>query len=245
MNDNHYNCIYMYINKINNKKYVGQAKDFNKRHKEHILKRSNKLPIDKSFNKYGKDNFEIVILKENLETQCLLNFWECYYIEKYNTLISNGDGYNISSGGSNGNNFAGKTDDEMQEFKRKQSESHKGEKNGMYGKTLSEESRKKISENLERNKKISGALKNKSKSEEHKKKIGEGNKGKVISEETKQKIRQSKSKKVIQYDINGNLIKVWNSINEAIESTGATHISDCCKGKSKTAGGYIWRYADK
>ena len=115
----------------------------------------------------------------------------------------------------------------------------------MYGKTLSEESRKKISENLERNKKISGALKNKSKSEEHKRKIGEGNKGKVISEETKQKIRQSKSKKVIQYDLNGNLIKIWNSIKEAIESTGATHISDCCKGKSKTAGGYIWRYADK
>ena len=30
---NHYNCIYLYINKINNKKYIGQAKDFNKRHK--------------------------------------------------------------------------------------------------------------------------------------------------------------------------------------------------------------------
>ncbi len=28
--DNHYNCIYMYINKINGHKYVGQAKNFNK-----------------------------------------------------------------------------------------------------------------------------------------------------------------------------------------------------------------------
>ena len=30
---NHYNCVYMYVNTINNKTYVGQAKDFNKRKK--------------------------------------------------------------------------------------------------------------------------------------------------------------------------------------------------------------------
>ena len=34
--ENHYNCIYMYINKINERKYVGQAKDFNKRHMTHM-----------------------------------------------------------------------------------------------------------------------------------------------------------------------------------------------------------------
>lgn len=32
---NHFNCIYMYINKVNGKRYVGKAKDFNKRHKQH------------------------------------------------------------------------------------------------------------------------------------------------------------------------------------------------------------------
>lgn len=36
--DNYYNCIYMYINKVNGKRYVGQAKDFVQRHKGHIRK---------------------------------------------------------------------------------------------------------------------------------------------------------------------------------------------------------------
>ena len=33
---NHFNCIYMYINKVNGKRYVGKAKDFNKRHNQHL-----------------------------------------------------------------------------------------------------------------------------------------------------------------------------------------------------------------
>lgn len=63
---NHYNCIYMYINKINGHSYIGQAKNFNKRHREHICKTNHKYPIDRAFNKYGKDNFKVIILKENI-----------------------------------------------------------------------------------------------------------------------------------------------------------------------------------
>lgn len=33
---NHFNCIYMYINKVNGKRYVGKAKDFNKRHNQYL-----------------------------------------------------------------------------------------------------------------------------------------------------------------------------------------------------------------
>lgn len=52
-------------------------------------------------------------------------------------------------------------------------------------------------------------------------------------------------KKVNQYDLNGIFIRTWNSM---IEASKALHIyysciSDCCRGKQKTAGGFIWKYA--
>jgi predicted DNA-binding protein YlxM (UPF0122 family) len=52
------------------------------------------------------------------------------------------------------------------------------------------------------------------------------------------------SKKVTQYDLRGNFIRNFDSIKEALESLDSKHvnISSCCLGKSKSAGGYIWRY---
>lgn len=54
-------------------------------------------------------------------------------------------------------------------------------------------------------------------------------------------------KSVNQYDINKNFIKTYRSGKEASIETNInqTCISQCCKGKAKTAGGYIWRYADE
>lgn len=61
-----------------------------------------------------------------------------------------------------------------------------------------------------------------------------------------QKKRVSKPIKVIQYDLEGNFIKEFSSIKEAEKETKAnnTGIINCCKGRQKTAGGFIWRYAD-
>ena len=56
------------------------------------------------------------------------------------------------------------------------------------------------------------------------------------------------SKKILQYDLNGNLIKEWNSIREAYYNTKISRmgISRCCMGKPHriTAGGYKWKYKD-
>lgn len=149
--ENHFNCIYCYTNIVNGKKYVGQAVNFNKRRKQHVNDSYNKnkkydhnMPFHRAIRKYGIENFKVKILKENLETQCLLNFWECYYIDKFNTLVKNKKGYNVSSGGSNGNNFAGKTEEEMNEIKAKLSEAHKG-------KTFSEETKQKMSDSKKDN----------------------------------------------------------------------------------------------
>ena len=62
---------------------------------------------------------------------------------------------------------------------------------------------------------------------------------------TVQKRRSAQSQKVInQFDLNGNLIKRWNSILEAKTALNLKSISACCRRKQKTAGGYIWKYAD-
>lgn len=57
--------------------------------------------------------------------------------------------------------------------------------------------------------------------------------------------RYSKAKKIKQYDLQGNLIKEWDCMREIGEqlSLKPSHICNCCKGKRKTTGGYMWRYA--
>ena len=96
-------------------------------------------------------------------------------------------------------------------------------------------------------------------SEETKKKMSEsrtGEKaywyGKHHSGETKNKISASLTgnhnkpqKSVLQFSKNGKFIAEYPSAREAERNTGCYHgdICRCCKGKYKTCGGYIWRYA--
>ena len=57
-------------------------------------------------------------------------------------------------------------------------------------------------------------------------------------------IQKGHPKKVAQYSLEGEFIKSFNSIIEASLETGANdrRISDVCKGKRKTSGGFIWKY---
>lgn len=52
------------------------------------------------------------------------------------------------------------------------------------------------------------------------------------------------ARKVAQYDENGTLLAVYNSMNQAQRNTGCKgrHIGEVCLGKRKTCGGFIWRY---
>lgn len=55
------------------------------------------------------------------------------------------------------------------------------------------------------------------------------------------------TKAVLQFDKNGNQIAEYESITKAKEMTGIddTHISHCCRGVRKTAGGYVWKYSER
>ena len=110
----------------------------------------------------------------------------------------------------------------------------RGKDSPRYGKTLSKETKQKIS--------------NKTK--------GENNPmfGKHHSKESKQKMsikKQGKNhpqaRKIAQYDKERNFIKIWNCMMDVQIELGIKHsnICECCRGKRKTAGGYIWKYVEE
>ena len=66
------------------------------------------------------------------------------------------------------------------------------------------------------------------------------------SEKTKalQSLNSGKSKKVNQYDLQGNFINQFRSCSQAGRELGISNmgISCCALGKTKTAGGFVWKY---
>lgn len=86
------------------------------------------------------------------------------------------------------------------------------------------------------------------KSVETRKKLGCFN----ISEATKEKVRKAKlgkpllkrRVKILQYDKEDNFIKEWSGIVEASKELKLLHgsIDNCLAGKTKTAGGFKWKY---
>lgn len=77
--------------------------------------------------------------------------------------------------------------------------------------------------------------------------------GKHHSEETKKKMSESQmgnhykpTKPILQYTKDGEFIKEWIGAREAARVLGInqSHITQCCKGNRKTAGGFVWAYVD-
>ena len=230
--------IYMFTNRINGKRYIGQ----------HIGNE-----IDENYfgsgcifknakDKYGLENFKFEILAI-CDTKDDLDNAEKYFIGfKYYSFANTQRGYNIAIGGDGGNAFAGKTEEEMNEIRKKISEAHKRE-------NLSEETKKKMSK----------AQKGKKISEEHKRKISQAMKGEKLSEKTKEKISKAKkgekhprSKKVRAFTDSKTLDKVFNYMLEAGKELGVkySNISKCCQGKLKSAGKFngekiYWEYVEE
>lgn len=92
--------IYEIKNRINEKVYIGQTVNFNKRMKEHIYGRNARQNsvIDMAILKYGKGNFDFTIIDKAVN-QIDADEKERYYIKHFNTLCPNG--YNVLIGGRN------------------------------------------------------------------------------------------------------------------------------------------------
>lgn len=103
------------------------TKDFGFRHLTHSkrIKSGSKTKFYDAARKYGFDNFQIIILTENIEPYEKLKELEKYYIKLFNTYGDNSKGYNMTPGG-----------DGTQLF---------GELNGMYEKTHTDKVKEKLS----------------------------------------------------------------------------------------------------
>lgn len=95
-------CIYMYTNKINGKRYVGQTICcLQKRHRQHLCQ--HETYFDRALAKYGEENFSLEVLQDNISDVEELNRLEEFYIQKYDTF---NNGYNMDRGGNNRTRFS-------------------------------------------------------------------------------------------------------------------------------------------
>ena len=90
--------VYMHVNRINGKKYVGiTSQTLQKRWREGNGYHS-KNPIGKAIQKYGWDNFDHYTLLSEL-TGIMAEIMEQVLIVYYNTNIKNNNGYNVQTYG--------------------------------------------------------------------------------------------------------------------------------------------------
>jgi group I intron endonuclease len=152
--------IYMILNTINDKYYIGSAINLSKRRSNHFsdLRRNvhSNIHLQRAYNKYGEMNFKFILV-ELVDDSTTILAREQYYIDLYNASDDK-YGYNICSiAGSNlGRIFDDVSKEKMSisAKKRKASKStkeilskaHKGEKHPFYGKKHSEESKHKMSQ---------------------------------------------------------------------------------------------------
>lgn len=155
--------IYIIENIVDNKKYVGKTINYTRRvylHTHYLMSHKHtNLYLQASWDKYGSDNFKFYMVcditdwskdKSRSEIDERLNELEKKFIHQ----LKSSDcrfGYNLSEGGDGATLFGernpmyGKHHTEQTKQKIRLSSNNKGENNGRYGKPVSEITRQKIS----------------------------------------------------------------------------------------------------
>jgi group I intron endonuclease len=192
--------------------YIGiTSRDLKTRLSEHI--RNNNFGKFKDWiNLQIKNNVDILISEIETVSKEKTKTREIFWIQHFKE-----SGFEIL----NGNNGGGGPIELTNEQKNKLSKSRTGDKNPFYGKSHSDNSLKKISDN---NSKYWL--------------------GKKLSKEAIQKRSKKRNISIIQLDKNGNFIKTWKSISEASETLNIdpSSIVKVLKNKRKIAGNYVWKY---
>lgn len=236
--------IYKIENKITKDFYIGSSNNIKKRFYFHQWNLQNQnhhsIILQRAFIKYGKENFELIILEECNQKELISR--EQYYLDTLNPI------YNINKIADNctgrvlskesrdkislknkGKKHSEKSKKKMSEtrlnnpliftveMKEKISNSKKGEKNPMYGKTY------------------------KTRIEAVKKALT----GKVRTQEVKDKISKANSIPIVQLDMQNNFIKDWIStmqVERELQGFLGNGITRCCRKQRKQYKNFIWRY---
>lgn len=135
-----YGFIYITTNLVNSKKYIGKCA-YNRRNGWEDYLGSGKI-LKQAINLYGVENFNRVIVLE-CETLQELNLAEQMTIAKYDAC-NNDDFYNIAKGGDGGNTRLGYTQEQFEQYCK--NVTRVGSSNGMFGKTHSDEAKRKDGE---------------------------------------------------------------------------------------------------
>ncbi|QIW89770.1 homing endonuclease [Bacillus phage Izhevsk] len=238
-----YGIIYKVTNLINNKIYIGQTvEELKERQRKHFYSCDNNKDANtvfyNSIRKYGKENFKWEIIDTG-DSKLELDEKETYWINETNSHISNGQGYNMTSGGDGCDGFKHSQESikKMSDFRK---ELYKNKENcPMYGKNHSNEAKEKIS--TARKEKYTGENHpwyGKSHSEEAKKKMSESSKGVCAGKDNYQ------AKAIIQLSLDNEFIARHDTIRDGAKFVNGQHsaVSKCCSGQRKKHKGFKWMY---
>lgn len=220
--------IYMHKNKINGKVYIGQTSQSLNRRWNNGNGYSSCPYLCRAIEKYGWDNFEHILLNDNLSKEDADKF-EKFYIQKYESYKPE-YGYNISLGGSG---LSGAT---------KYKDIYKYTLDGYFIKHY-----KDIAEILEENPNYDSHIIRDVCDEKYSQAYNF--QWRKYYKEKVENVKEHKAnigntKIVYQYDLNGVFIQKYNDIKEASELTGFARsgISKACNGHQRVFEGYQWSF---
>lgn len=213
--DFNFPCVYK-LTSPSGKIYIGQTQCLYRRFQDYRKPKANEY-LMKAILKYGLENISVEILEKDVELG-LLDEREQFYLDMLQPFGDNG--YNICKEASTTRGRKRPKDerDKISEIAK----TRIGELNGFYGKTHTEETKQLLS------KLKTGSTLN----EDHIKKFcGAG------QESVKRKVNQICKK-------TGALLNTWDYIRQASKELKINEgsIVSCCRGRYKSAGGFIWEY---
>jgi group I intron endonuclease len=260
--------IYSIKNLFNNKRYIGYTILFEKRFKQHFKSLKGNYHINShlqnAYNKYGSNNFifEILEVIENIDSIEILKNKEIKLIKQYDSY---NNGYNLTKGGNGSSTFVliyqfeiinknnqirfkfDRTYDGKESLKRHLNYNHP--KQLVEGTTKSKEYSDKyiFLDEIERsklntNEEINKYLLKKYKKIQSRLSSSYNLKNYKPSKEKYKEMAKNREKKVYQFDLEGNILNIWDSLKEVSSFYNVCTIAGVVNGRKKSSVGCIFKY---